>query len=153
MSFNADAFLNQTVTGAMSTTIPQCPEGEYRAVIADGEKALVFKEINTSKGVSHQMVVMFSILDDAVKASMKRDTILVPMNCWLDLKDDGTLDKDEGKNVSLGRLRAALNQNDGDWSPAMLKGKGPLMVKVTQRSDSRDPTVKYAEVSRVAAIT
>jgi hypothetical protein len=46
-----------------------------------------------------------------------------------------------------------LDQNAGDWKPADLKGKGPLMVKVTQRSDSKDPTIKYAEVSRVAKIS
>ena len=75
------------------------------------------------------------------------------MNCWLDLNEDGSgLDLSEGKNVSLGRLRKALDQNSGAWNPMMMKGKGPLMVKVTQRSDKNDPTIKYAEVARVSKI-
>jgi len=35
----------------------------------------------------------------------------------------------------------------------MMKGKGPVMIKVTQRSDKNDPTQKYAEVNRVSKIT
>jgi hypothetical protein len=85
---------------------------------------------------------------------LKRDKVLVPMNCWLDLADDGaSLDLSEGKNVGLGRLRKAIDQNEGAWNPLMMKGKGPVMVKVTQRSDKNEPTQKYAEVSRVSKIT
>jgi hypothetical protein len=85
---------------------------------------------------------------------LKRDKVLVPMNCWLDLTEDGaSLDLNEGKNVSLGRLRKALDQNEGKWNPLMMKGKGPVMIKVSQRSDKTDPTIKYAEVNRVSKIT
>lgn len=153
MSFNADAFLNQTAEGPMSTSVTPCPEGEYKAIVDDGDKAISFKEINTKNGVAHQMVVLFKILDENLKSQLKRETVTVPMNCWLDVTDGGTLDTAEGKNVSIGRLRAALEQNSGSWKPADLKGKGPLMVKVSQRSDGKDPTIKYAEVSRVAKIS
>lgn len=152
--FNADAFLNSTVSGPMSTQVLQCDEGEYRATIEDGENAIQFREFTSERGVSHQMVVLFSILDDAQKARLGRDKILVPMNCWLDLDANGGLDMGKGRNVSIGRLREALEQNDSaPWSPARLKGAGPLMVKVTQRSDKTDPERKYAEVSRVAKIS
>jgi hypothetical protein len=99
------------------------------------------------------MNVSFKILDDAVRATLKRENVFVPMQMFLDLTTGNTLDTSEGKNVSIGRLRAVLDQNSGDWKPSDLKGKGPLMVKVTQRSDNRDPTIKYAEVSRVAKIS
>jgi len=139
----------------MSTVVLVCPEGEFKAVVDDGDKAITFRDGDRSKNLSPQAGVLFSILDDAVRTQLKRDKVLVPMNCWLDLTDDGEdLDLSEGKNVSLGRLRKALDQNDiKGWNPMMLKGKGPLMVKVTQRSDKNDPTVKYAEVSRVSKIT
>jgi len=156
VTFNAEKFLNSTISAPLSTVVVVCPEGEYKAFVDDGDKAIQFRDGDASKNLSPQAVVLFNILDDAVKAQLKRDKVLVPMNCWLDLDESGEgLDLSEGKNVSLGRLRKALDQNDPNlaWNPMMLKGKGPLMVKVTQRSDKHDPTVKYAEVSRVSKIT
>lgn len=156
MSFNAEAFLNQTIEEPMSTKTLVCPEGEFRAFVDDGDKAIQFREFAGKDGnpPSFQCVVLFSILDESVKTFLKREKALVPMNVWLDMKEDGSgLDLSEGKNVGLGRLRKALNQNSGAWSPLMMKGKGPVMIKVGQRADKNDPEVKYAEVTRVAGIS
>jgi hypothetical protein len=155
MPFDADKFLNQSISTPMSTSTIPCPEGEYRAFIDDGERAISFREGGTDRNgndLSPQCVVLFNILDDNVKQQLNRDKVLVPHSIWLDVKGDN-LDLSEGKNVGLGRLRKALDQNDGACNPNMMKGKGPVMVKVTQRSDKQDPTIKYAEVSRVAKIT
>ena len=156
MPFDADKFLNQTINAPMSTSTVPCPKGEYKAFIDDGDKAIAFREGGMARDrvtkLSPQCVVLFNILDDSVKQQLNRDKVLVPLTLWLDVKGD-SLDLSEGKNVGLGRLRKALDQNDGTWNPAMMKGKGPLMVKVTQRSDKQDPTIKYAEVSRVAKIS
>lgn len=139
----------------MATTIVPCPEGEYRAIIDDGEKAITFMSGQKDGKNWHKMNVGFKILDETVKAILGRDNVVVPMQMFLDLNETETdFDTSAGKNVSLGRLRDALGQNDDpSWSPAALKGKGPLMVKVTQRSDKTDPTIKYAEVSRVAKLS
>ena len=155
MAFDADKFLNQTLNSPMSTSNIPCPEGEYKAFVDDGDKAISFRDGGTDRNgneLSPQCVVLFTILDDNVKVHMNRDKVLVPMNIWLDVKNDN-LDLSEGKNVGLGRLRKALDQNDGPWNPNMMKGKGPLMVKVSQRSDKQDPTIKYAEVVRVAKLS
>ena len=155
MAFDADKFLNQTVNVPMSTSNLQCPEGEYKAFIDDGDRAITFRDGGKDRNgneLSPQCIVLFNILDDRVKADLKRDKVLVPMNIWLDVQGDN-LDLSEGKNVGLGRLRKALDQNDGAWNPNMMKGKGPLVVKVTQRSDKQDPTIKYAEVVRVAKLS
>jgi len=155
MAFDADKFLNQTVNAPMSTSTVPVPEGEYKAIIDDGDKAISFREGGTDRNgndLSPQCVVLFSILDDALKAKLNRDKVLVPHNIWLDVKGDD-LDLSEGKNVGLGRLRKAIDMNDGPWSPNMMKGKGPVVIKVTQRSDKNDPTIKYAEVARVAKLT
>lgn len=153
MAFDAEKFMTSTTAGPMSTSVPQCPEGEYRAVVDDGDKAITFRNGAKDGREWHQMAVLFSIQDDAVKALLKRDKVLVPHNMFLDISGD-QLDTEEGKNVGLGRLRKALNQNDGSaWAPAMMKGKGPVMVKVTHRADQNDPSIKYAEVSRVSPIT
>lgn len=155
MAFDADAFLSTTVTGPMSTAPVLCPEGEFKAFVDDGDKALTFRS-GESKDTNKpwaSVSVLFTILDENVKAQLKRDKVLVPMQAFLDLRDDGNgLDLTEGKNVSLGRLRKALGQNDGAWAPAMMKGKGPVMVKVGHRSDPKDPSIKYAEVTRVSAL-
>jgi len=157
MSFDANAFLNQTITEANSTRTVPCPEGEFKAFIDDGEKAITTREGGLDRNgneLSPQLVVQFAVMGDQMPNQvLKRDKVLVPMNIWLDIKD-GALDMSEGKNVGLGRLRRAVGQNDpGPWSPNMLKGKGPVMIKVTQRSDKNDPEQKYGEISRISPIT
>jgi hypothetical protein len=158
MAFDADKFLNQTINEPMSTVTIPCPEGEFKAFIDDGEKAVSFREGGTDRNgneLSPQAIVMFAIMGDQLPNKiLKRDKVLVPMNCWLDLDDAGVgLDLSEGKNVGLGRIRKAIDQNSGAWNPNMMKGKGPVMVKVAQRSDKNEPLQKYAEVVRVSKIT
>jgi hypothetical protein len=158
MAFDAEKFLNQTISDPMSTITIPCPEGEFKAFIDDGDKAVTFREGGLDRNgneLSPQCVVLFAIMGDQMpNQTLKREKVLVPMNIWLDVTAGGdALDLSEGKNVGLGRLRKALDQNDGAWNPMMMKGKGPVMVKVTQRSDKNDPTQKYAEVNRVSKIT
>jgi hypothetical protein len=156
MSFDAEKFLNQTYNDSFSTVTVACPEGEYKAYVDDGDKAITFREGGLDRNgnqLSPQCVVQFAIMGDQLpNQQLKRDKVIVPMNIWLDVNGDN-LDLSEGKNVGLGRLRKALDQNDGAWNPMMLKGKGPVMIKVTQRSDKNDPTQKYAEVNRVSKIS
>jgi hypothetical protein len=155
MAFNAEAFLNQTITTPMSTTTTPCPEGEFRAFVDDGDNAISFQEGGTDRNgneLSPRMKVNFAITGDQLpNQQLKRDKVLVQQTFWLDVDGD-SIDLSEGKNVSLGRLRKALGQNEGAWNPLMMKGKGPVMIKVGQRSDRNDPTQKYAEVTRVSAI-
>jgi len=156
MGFNAEAFLNQTVSGPMSTITIPCPEGEFKAFVDDGDNAISFQEGGQDRNgndLSPRMKVNFVITGDQIpNQQLTRDKVIVAMNVWLDVEGD-QISTEEGKNVGLGRLRKALNQNDGAWNPLMMKGKGPVMIKVGQRSDRNDPTQKYAEVTRVSAIT
>jgi hypothetical protein len=155
MAFDAEAFFNQTVHGPLSTITIPCPEGEFKAFVDDGETAISFQEGGTDRNgneLSPRMKVNFVITGDQIpNQQLKRDKVIVALNIWLDVDGD-QIAMEEGKNVGLGRLRKALNQNDGAWNPLMMKGKGPVMIKVGQRSDRNDPTQKYAEVTRVSAI-
>lgn len=159
MAFNAEKFLATNVDIPMSTHTVPCPEGEFKAFIDDGDKAIQFKDGRAASdgkvALSPQCTVMFAIVGDQMpNQTLKRDKVLVPMNCWLDLTDDGeSLDFSEGKNVSLGRLRLALGMNDSAWTPLAMKGRGPVMIKVGHRADKDDPETRYAEVRRVAPIT
>lgn len=154
MPFDADAFMNQTVSGPMSTQIAPCPEGEYTAKVSDGDNFITFREVNTKNGPRPIARVSFEVLDEGVRQSLKRDKVFVNQDIWLDTTSSGGIDTSEGMNVKLGQLRAALGQNeDSSWSFGKLKGAGPLSVRVTQRSDTNDPTQKYAEVARVARIS
>lgn len=156
MAFNAEAFLNQTVPGPMSTITIPCPEGEFKAFVDDGDNAITFQEGGQDRNgndLSPRMKVNFAITGDQLpNQQLKRDKVLVALNIWLDVEGD-QIATEEGKNVGLGRLRKALGQNEGSWNPLMMKGKGPVMIKVSQRSDKNEPTQKYAEVTRVSAIT
>lgn len=154
MAFDADKFMAGT-SAPMSTTPLVCPEGEWKAFIDDGEHAIAFKSFPGKEGKpdSHQCTILWAITgDQQPNVYMKREKVLVPQTIWLDVKND-ELDMSEGANVGLGRLRALFGLNTGAWNPAMLKGKGPAMIKTGQRADKNDPTIKYAEVLRVAPIT
>lgn len=153
--FDPNAFLNATTSQPMSTSISPVPEGEWTALISDGDDFVTFRQVDTQNGPRPIARVSFRIVDEACRAKLGRDDIRISQDLWLDVLSDGvSLDTGEGRNVKLGQLRAALRQNDGSpWSWGKLRGAGPLIVRTTQRSDKNDPSIKYSEVSRTIAIT
>lgn len=152
--FDASTFLNQTVSGPMSTSVPSADEGEYTALVAGDDKYIEFREVETKNGTRPICRVWYEITDAAQKAKLGRETVRIPQDIWLDLDAGGNLDMGEGKNVRLGQLREALGQNeDTAWTFGKLRGAGPVMVRVSQRSDKNDPKTKYSEVQRVTRIS
>jgi hypothetical protein len=155
--FDASAFLNQTVDGPMSTSIPANPEGEYKMMISgDSDPTTWFGEAKWEKNgqsfSSPTCTIPVEILDDALRAKLGRDKVTDRIKMFLDMKD-GRLDTSEGKNVKLGALRAALGQNEmAGWTFGKLVGAGPFIGRITQSSDKKDPTIKYSEVSRVSKL-
>lgn len=162
MSFNAEQFINSTVNAPMSTATIVCPEGEWTAVISDeGDLADWFRTVewkDKKSGAdrsSPAIRIPFLITDQRARAIAKRSDdakLYAYMDSFLDLDHDGNLDTSEGKNVKLGALRAALGQNNAGtpWTFSMLRGAGPVIVKVSQRSfDDKDPSRKAADVVRV----
>lgn len=156
--FDASSFLNQTVDAPMSTSIPACPEGEYKMMIsADSDITSWFGEAKWNKnGIDHTeatCTIPVEILDDALRQKLGREKVTSRIKMFLDLKPDNSLDTSEGKNVRLGALRAALGQNDSPgWTFARLSGAGPFIGRVTQSSDKKDPSIKYDEVTRVSKL-
>lgn len=150
--FDANTFLNATIASPMSTQIAPVPEGEWRAMVDDGDKYIDFREVDTKNGPRPIATVWFKIVDDACRAKAGRENIRVKQDIWLDM-ENGTLATSEGKNVRIGQLRAALGQNDGQpWSFGRLRGAGPVIVKTVQRPNEKDPTAPFSEVERVLKI-
>ena len=94
-----------------------------------------------------------AMMADMVKL-LQRDKIRVRDQFFLDIDPiTGQLKNGPEDNVSLGQRREALGLNGvGAFSPSMLRGAGPAMVKIVHRPDDRDPTRKYAEIGRCARL-
>lgn len=149
-AFDPDSFLNEQVEGALSTSFEPIPEGEFLAVIGSEEKSIQVRQ--TAKG-STILDVTWELQDAELSTQLGRDKLTVRQSLFLDLTPEGTLDRGKGKNVQLGKLRAALNQNDPNrpWTFGHLKGAGPAMIRVTQRP-SDDESVIYNDVKAVTAV-
>lgn len=133
-SFDPELFVQSTVEEALSTTRVPVPEGEVRAVVKD------LKGRETQNG-SPILDVYWAIDDQTVRDVTGLDEPTVRQSLFLDLTPNGNLDMAKGKNVDLGRLRAALGQNEAGkpWSPNMMIGK-VAKVMVSQRlGEPRNP--------------
>lgn len=162
--FDASTFMQQTVDGPLETEYTLVPEGEYLMTIDDfDEKAFEKIEFEYKKGdkagtpgTMTKFNVPFVVQDDKVKQELARDKVVVTKQIILDLDDAGGLSKDKNKNIELGRIRQAAGQNDsGPWSPANLRGAGPMMGKIVHREfERKDGTKgKRAEIDRVVRIS
>jgi hypothetical protein len=142
--FDPELFMNTNFAEANATKVIPCPAGEYNGIIED---------VKTRVLDSGQVLmdVVWNIDDVKAKEKSGRDKLTVRQSVWLDF-ENGNLAFGEGKNVGLGRLRAALNQNAAGkpWSPAMLKGQ-VAKVKVTHRPDKTTGDL-YDQVSAVSAL-
>jgi hypothetical protein len=145
--FDPDSFMSATTEAANDTTVAPVPPGEYRAQIED----LKTREVSGKDGEPrYPMDVTYSILDDNVKATLGRDKVTARQTIWLDLTSQGQIDSGKGKNIGLGKLRAAagLNKAGQPFAPSMLIG---AVVRVTTglRPDKNDPTIQYTDVKSV----
>jgi hypothetical protein len=148
MNVDPQAFLDQTIQGANSTTRIPIPVGDYPCIIKD----IAYRTIERKDqpgAMSHVLDVVYAIDDANVREVTGLPQPTVRQTCWLDLTDEGKLDMSKGKNVDLGRLREALGLNDPSvpFSFNQLKGQA-CFVKVVQ-NPSKDGKETYANVDRV----
>ena len=141
-TFDPDTFLGQETDQSMDTHFKPVPEGEYTAMI----DTVVAKEVNDSPVLD----ITYVILDEAVKVEMNSERVSVRQSIFVEMEDDGRIALGDNKNVKLGKLREALGQNSGIWSPRKLAGAGPVKIKTVNKPDKIDPETIYSNVQRVA---
>lgn len=154
--FNPNTFLSQETTEVLQTKYTPIPSAEYEAFIDD----LKADTIKTQDGEKPIMRVTFRLVGAAIDAyrqamSLSPDAPLtVRQDYWLDLNEQGGFDIGPNKNVKLGQLRDYVGQNKPGmpWSPAMLKGQGPVLVQVGIYIDKRDGETERNEVKRIGRV-
>ena len=140
--FDPDTFMSMSTEEADETSFRPIPEGEFNAVITKIEG-------RTPKGNSI-LDVTWAIDDEAVRAETGMENPSVRQSLFLDITSSGGLERGPNKNVQLGRLRAALGQNNPGqpWSPSMLEGQ---VAKVSIKQRIVDENI-YADVKGVARL-
>lgn len=150
-TFDPSAFLNLQVTGSNDTKLIPIPEGEYTGV-TDSVDVLPWQSKEDTSKSGLKLITTILIDDPAVVAATGREKNTVKLDCMLDLMPNGEgLDMGKGKNVSLGRLREAINLNDPSVPFSFLQIPGrPLKVAVKHRPYNGD---LFAEVKGVTKIS
>lgn len=142
--FQVDDILNSTTEGAMETSFTPVPEGEWRGSCSKVEARAV--------GEQKDKIVMdvhWTINDPQVLEATGMEAPSVRQSIFLDRNLAGGLDLGKGKNVALGKLREAVDQNGPTpWSPGMLVGS-VAVVRVAHRQHEGNT---YADVKAVAHI-
>lgn len=144
-SFDPNVFLNQEVAGANETKFTPVPEGEYKAYIDDlGMDEFEGQPI---------LVVTYAILDqdDKLKKLLGLEKPTVVDRVFLDTNDDGSIAFGPNKNIRLGAMREAVGQNDPKkkWNFNMLRGMGPVLLKIAHRFHKVTGEGPFANVNRV----
>lgn len=148
MSFDANAFLSATISAANDTVALPVPVGDYFGIITEVKPRQWQSKDGTKTGVAIDLTWL--IEDENVKQYLGRDTVTVKQGIMLDLNAQGGLDTSAGKNISLGRLREAVNKNNPgeQFSFAQLPGL-QARISVAHRIAGEQT---FAEVKAVARL-
>lgn len=142
-AFDPDTFLNQEVTGANEVKYTPVPIGEYTAFIDD----------LTMDSYEEQpiLVLHYAILSEELKAKLGLEKPTVQDRIFLDMNEDGSIAFGPNKNVRLGRVREAVDQNNPKkkWNFNMLRGAGPVAIMVDHKFNKAGEG-PFANVTRIA---
>jgi hypothetical protein len=147
-TFNKEQFEQSQITGANSTEYVPIPAGEFPAVV---EKQAIRV---ADKGGYVILDITWKIDDATVASETGIANPTIRQSIFLDVNDAGGLEFGKGKNVGLGRLREAVNQNtDGQpWSFQMLVGQ-VAKIRVDHRADTKTEPGKTIMRSDVGGVT
>jgi hypothetical protein len=150
-NFDPATFARMTFNQANSTRLIPVPAGDQPGTI---KKYEILTWESKDKGTAGlKMNVMVDCDDPAVVEATKRDSNQVRYEFFLDLTPEGLLDFGEGKNVSLGRLRAAtgLNTPGEPFTFDMLVGRRALWrIRHRAVEGREDPVAEAKDVAPLA---
>lgn len=158
-TFDADAFMQQTVDGPLETEYKLPPAGEYQnAYIADFDsKALQLIEgtsKNTGKDYSFlKFSLPFKLSNDPrLMAELGRDEHTAYKELNLDRDANGGIATGPNKNVELGRIYEAAGLNQGQRTLTALRGTGPFVITLVHESGKRGDGSEWKQ-ARVGKVT
>lgn len=145
--FNPDQFLDMQFTETNDTKVVPVPVGEYLAT-AEEAKIRTWQSKTDPSKAGLALDITWEIQDEAVKQLLGRDKVTCKQGIMLDLTDSGSLDMGKGRNISLGRLREAVDLNvpGQPFAFSMIPGR-MAKVKVSHRVDGEEI---YSEIKAVA---
>lgn len=157
--FDPNTLLTAQAMGAMDTRLIPVPAGVYTAMVKNiTARQFTFKKGDREgqRGVSVDLT--WQIDDATVREHTGLDTPTVRQSLMIDMTPQGGFDLGKGKNVSLGKLRAALNMNDpsAPFSFEMLRGRVAKVEVIERINDDKNSTSygeKFADVKNVAPLT
>lgn len=146
--FDADQFLQASVTGSNDTKVIPVPEGDYQGVLEKVSARQWQSKDGTQTGLA--LDVFWLVEDQNVKTYLGRDSVTCKQGIMLDTTAEGGLDMSKGKNVGLGRLRESVDLNDPSrpFSFNDLPGR-MAKISVRHRINGEDT---FAEVKAVAKL-
>lgn len=143
-NFNPELFLNQQYTEASSTEYVLVPAGEYTAVIgaisADSFKSFDIKRGENAGKKAYRLDLELLIEDpDGKLKEMLGRPPKITHGIMLDIKPDGGIEFGKGRNVQLGLLREALNQNatGRQWGFGSMAGQPVKVIVVEDTYDGK----------------
>lgn len=145
--FDINNIMGMIVEEGNSTVLTPVPEGEYVARV----KSVNGRSVTTKNGEAPILRVQWVIDGNPeVSAVTGRDSNTVSQDLWLDLTPGGTLDMGAGMNVGLGKLRAAVGQNESGrpWGFGQMVDQ-VARILVSHRTTDQGP---FAEVKSVKAL-
>lgn len=128
--FDANDFLNSSNQQTLDDKFLPIPEAEYTAQIGMGEEDIKIATGEKDGKPWARMVLRLEILDPSgeLKAKIFREP-KINYDFFLDLDSNGGMSHDKQKNIRLGALLTATNNNRPGWKGNDLRGK-PFKIKV-----------------------
>lgn len=146
--FDAQSFLDATVSSSNDTKVIPVPVGEYMGIVDKVSPRQWQSKDGTQSGIA--LDIVWLVEDSGVKQALGRETVTVKQGIMLDLTNQGGLDLSKGKNIGLGRLREAVGKNEEGqpFAFSMLPGLS-AKISVSHRVSGEDT---FAEVKAVAKL-
>jgi len=152
-AFDPDSFLDQEIDGGLTTEYTPVPEMDDAVAMIRPEGGLTVRQVtNKETGKVSTILNIDWIVDeqDARDATGMNQPI-ARQSIFLDLNENGVLERGENKNVALGKLAEALGLNADDSQFTLRQMLGQVAkVRIKHRFGDADQI--YAEVKGVKPV-